>query len=184
MSQNIWNDKSALVQVMAWCRQETRHYPSQCRPSRHIPSSGHSELIADLRHLTDHYNNNIVASTKKNHREKKTLGVTVSTFVVRLMGADGCWWLGTVWWSWEWVPCYRCVSLQWRHNEQDGVSNHQRLDCLLNHLFRPRSKKTSKLRVTDLCEGNSLVTGEFPAERASNAKNISIWWRHHVLGMY
>ena len=43
-------------------------------------------------------------------------------------------------------------SLQWRHNELDGVSNH-RLDCLLNRLFRRRSKKTSKLRVTGLCRG-------------------------------
>ena len=50
------------------------------------------------------------------------------------------------------------VSLQWRHNERDGVSNHQPRDCLLNGLFRPRSKKTSKLR-TGLCEGNSPVTG-------------------------
>ena len=40
------------------------------------------------------------------------------------------------------------------------------------------SKKTSKLRVTGLCEGNSSVTGEFPAQRASNAENVSIWWRH------
>ena len=30
-------------------------------------------------------------------------------------------------------------------------------------------KKTPKLRVTVLCEGNSPVTGEFPAQRASNA---------------
>ena len=43
-----------------------------------------------------------------------------------------------------------------------------------------RSKKTSKLRVTGLCEGNSPVTGEFPAQRASNAENVSIWWRHHA----
>ena len=41
-------------------------------------------------------------------------------------------------------------------------------------------KKTSKLRVTDLCVGNSPVTGEFPAQMASNAENVSIWWRHHV----
>ena len=61
-----------------------------------------------------------------------------------------------------------------------GVSNHQPHDCLLNRLFRHRSKKTSKLRVTGLCEGNSLGTGEFPAQRASNAENVSIWWRHHV----
>ena len=49
------------------------------------------------------------------------------------------------------------IFLQWRHNERDGVSNHQRLDCLLNRLLRYRSKKTSKLRVTGLCEGNSPV---------------------------
>ena len=29
------------------------------------------------------------------------------------------------------------------------------------------------------CAGNSPVTGEFPAQRASNAENVSIWWRHH-----
>ena len=69
--------------------------------------------------------------------------------------------------------------LQWRHNERDGVSNHQHHDCLLNRLFRRRSKKTSKLRVTGLCAGNSPVTGEFPAQRASNAENVSIWWHHH-----
>ena len=28
-------------------------------------------------------------------------------------------------------------------------------------------------------QGNSPVTGEFPAQRASNAKTLSIWWRHH-----
>ena len=72
------------------------------------------------------------------------------------------------------------VSSQWRHNECDDVSNRQSHDCLLNGLFRHGSKKTSKLRVTGLCEGNSPVTGEFPAQRDSNAENVSIWWRHHV----
>ena len=47
------------------------------------------------------------------------------------------------------------ISLHWRHNDHDGVSNHQPRDCLLNRLFRRRSKKTSKLRVTGLCVGNS-----------------------------
>ena len=36
-------------------------------------------------------------------------------------------------------------------------------------------KKTSKLRVTGLCTGNSPVNGEFPAQMASNAENVSIW---------
>ena len=73
-----------------------------------------------------------------------------------------------------------CKSLQWHHNVPNDVSNHRHLDCLFNHLFKSRSKKTPKLRVTGICEGNSPVTSEFPAQRASNAENISIWWRHHV----
>ena len=70
-------------------------------------------------------------------------------------------------------------TLQWRHNGHDSISNHQPHDCLLNHLFRRRSKKTSKLRATGLCAGNSSGTGEFPAQMASNAEKVSIWWRHH-----
>ena len=45
--------------------------------------------------------------------------------------------------------------------------------------IQARSKKTSKLRVIGLCEGNLPVTGEFPTQKASNAENVSIWWRHH-----
>ena len=66
----------------------------------------------------------------------------------------------------------RYIPLLWRHNWRDGVSNHQPNDCLLNRLFRHRSKKTSKLRVTGLCEGNPPVTGGFPSQRASNAENF------------
>ena len=73
------------------------------------------------------------------------------------------------------------VSLQWRHNGCDCISNHQPHNCLLKRLFRRRWKKTSKLRVTGLCVGNSPETCEFPAQMASNAENVSIWWRHHVI---
>ena len=72
------------------------------------------------------------------------------------------------------------LSLRWRNNDHGGVSNHQPHECLLNRLFRRRSQKTSKLRVTGLCARNLPVTGEFPAQMASNAENVSIWWRHHV----
>ena len=72
-----------------------------------------------------------------------------------------------------------CDSLQWRHNEYDGISIHRRFDCLLNRMLRRRSNKKSKLRVTGLCEGNSSVTSEFPAQRASDAENVSIWWRNN-----
>ena len=37
-------------------------------------------------------------------------------------------------------------------------------------LFRCRSKKTLKVRVTGLCAGNSPVTGEFPLQMVSNAE--------------
>ena len=77
-------------------------------------------------------------------------------------------------WYWPSAP-----TLQWRHNDHDGVSNHQPQGCLLSRLFGRRSKKTSKLRVTGLYVGNSPVTGEFPTQMASNAENVSIWWCHH-----
>ena len=77
--------------------------------------------------------------------------------------------------------CNLWITLQWRHNGIAGVSNHQAHYCLLNRLSTRRSKKASKLRVTALCVGNSLVTGELPVQRTSNAENVSIWWRHHDL---
>ena len=43
----------------------------------------------------------------------------------------------------------------------------------------PDQKKTPKLRVTGISEGNSPGTSEFPAQMASNGENVSIWWRHH-----
>ena len=69
-----------------------------------------------------------------------------------------CW--KPIFYSIHFLLCWIVVNfvpdtLQWRHNECDSVSNHQPHDCLLNRLFRRRSKKTSKLRVTGLCAENS-----------------------------
>ena len=95
---------------------------------------------------------------------------------------------GLVWWLSILPVSFKVISLilgqayailQWRLNERDGVSNHRRTSCLLNRFLRLGSKKTSKLRGTGLCEGNSQVTGEFPAQRAIKAEHVSIWWRHH-----
>ena len=91
-----------------------------------------------------------------------------------------------------------CIStaLHWRHNDHDDVSNHQPHGCLLNRLFRRRSKKTSKLRVTVLCAGNSPgpvnsrhkgpVTRKMfpfddvimwsPVDLPQCASNVEIWW--------
>ena len=66
-----------------------------------------------------------------------------------------------------------------------GVSNHRRLDCLLNRLFRRRSKKKSKVCVTGLCsERNPPVTGGFHLQRANDAANVSISWCHHVKWLF
>ena len=49
----------------------------------------------------------------------------------------------------------RSVTLHWQQKGHVGVSNHQPHGYLLSRLFRRRSKKTSKLRVTGLCMWNS-----------------------------
>ena len=55
-----------------------------------------------------------------------------------------------------WTLC-NISPLLWRHNGRGSVSNYQPHDYLLNRLFRRRSKKTSKLRVTGLFARNSPV---------------------------
>ena len=95
---------------------------------------------------------------------------------------------------WNVLPVYDyphiCVSpmydtsLLWRHNWHNGVSNHQPHDCLLSHLFKRRSKKTSKLRVTGLCVNSphkGLVTRKsFPFD------DVIIWddYRNHVIRIH
>ena len=84
-----------------------------------------------------------------------------------------------MWWIWNQLMSWysKHYVLQRCHNKRDGFSNHQ------HFLFRHWSRKTWMLRVTDICEGNSPVTGEFPVQRASNAENVS-WrakWHHHGL---
>ena len=66
----------------------------------------------------------------------------------------------------SYFECYWMIrnSLQWRHNGRDGVSNYQPRGSLFNRLSRHSSKKTPKLR----------VTGEFPAQRASNGKIFNL----------
>ena len=54
------------------------------------------------------------------------------------------------------------TELQWHQNDRDGILDQQ---PSLNRLFRYRSKKTSKFCVTGLCEVNSAMTGEFPAQK-------------------
>ena len=69
------------------------------------------------------------------------------------------------------------IPLQWCHNEPVGVSNHQPHDCLLNRLFKAQIKENIQAPRYGLLWGEFT---EFPAQRASYAENVSIWWYHHV----
>ena len=93
-------------------------------------------------------------------RKNNTLPVYLSCHVERYKSYVRWWWLGNL----------LNRSLHWRHNEPDGVSNHQPRHCLLNCLFRCRSKKTSKLGVTGLCADNSPGTSEFSAQKPVTRK--------------
>ena len=69
----------------------------------------------------------------------------------------------------------------------DDISNHQPHNCLLNRLSRCRSKKTSKLHLTGLCAGNSPMTSEFPAQRASFnliTSSCEVQKKQHPSGKY
>ena len=48
------------------------------------------------------------------------------------------------------------------------------ITSLTQPFVQTQIKKTSKLRVTGRCAGNSPGTGEFPAKMASNVENVSI----------
>ena len=79
----------------------------------------------------------------------------------------------------------RCVSgdIHWCYYDVTWTA--WRLKSPATPLFvrlfvRVRIKENSKLRVTGLCEENPPITGEFPAQKASNAENGSISWRQHA----
>ena len=79
---------------------------------------------------------------------------------------------------------YLCICIGWIAITMTSHWARWRLRSPASWLFtqpfiQALIKKTLKLCVTGLCAGNSPVTGEFPAQMASNAKNVSIWWRHH-----
>ena len=62
------------------------------------------------------------------------------------------------------------TTLQWRHYEPEGVSNHHRLDCLLNRLI-------TQLKGNIKAPHHWPLWGESsdPLTKASSAENVSIW---------
>ena len=74
---------------------------------------------------------------------------------------------------------FPCHILQLCHNECNGVQSHRAHDYLLNRLFKAQIKENIKALP------HWPLWGEFTGDRwilitkASNAENVSIWWRHH-----
>ena len=151
-----------ITQVMAWCLVWPSHNPNLAYYDLHVPSLLH--IQCDISSWISKCLLSIPDSTVHGANMGPTWVLSVPdvphvdpmNFAIR----DILW------------------SLQWRHNGCDGVSKHRRLDCVLNRLFRRRSKNTSKLCVTGLWGWNSKITSELSAQWASYAENVSIWWRH------
>ena len=164
-SDSIWwhISGSIFTQVMACCLTASSHYQNK---------SWHPFICEFLWHLLVSY---FTASTD----------ATISVFIFKMIHSKlmpqlpGAKTLSLSLRPRLHVDKDRIRSLLWCHNGRDSVCYHQPHECLLNHSFRSRSKKTSNLRVTGLCAENSPETVEFPAQMASNGENVSIWWRHH-----
>ena len=94
--------------------------------------------------------------------------------VVSLALLSFCWWRhNRLLMTSQWPD--NCDTITWI-----VISNSLNIDFIHGDIHGRSCKKTSKLCVTGLCAGNSSGTGEFPAQMASNAENVSIWWRHHA----
>ena len=110
-------------------------------------------------------------TNKQTNKQKITPEYPTPEYYAEYCALDMYWPATSSWWlliPWQEIGAKptattMLITLQWRHNGRDSVSNHQPHDCFLKHLFRHRSKKTSKLRVTGLCAENSTGAGELPA---------------------
>ena len=71
--------------------------------------------------------------------------------------------------------CYITVTSSWARWRLKSPAS----PLFTQPFIQAQIKETLKRSVTGLCMGNSPLTGEFPAQMASNAENVSILWRHH-----
>ena len=78
----------------------------------------------------------------------------------------------------------RIYRLQWRHNERDGVSNHQPHHCLLRRLFKAQLKENIKAPRHWTLWGEFTDDRWIPRTKDSDAENVSIWWRHHEIQLW
>ena len=143
-----------LIVLSLWC--ETRQYTQNnsyncttsarlCIHQRHPKPSPHGRAIG---YLSWDLQGNMTAT----YRER-----TVMTL-----------WTNTI------SSYARFTPLRWRHNEHEGVSNHQPHGCLLDRVFKENIKALRHWPLWGEFTGDRWI----PAQRVSNVENVSIWWRH------
>ena len=71
--------------------------------------------------------------------------------------------------------------LQWRHNESDYISNHRCLHCFSTVGPGADQRKDQSSASLASVRGVHRWRVNYPPKKASNAENVSIWWRHHVV---
>ena len=129
----------------------------------------------------------IYSSSLRSQSQLKSFSIVYNNILNLHTQHYGCWCFGLLWGHQQscYWPTYLEIFLfqHWHYNDVlMGLMASQITSLTIVYsaaYFGHRSKKTSKLCVTGLCAGNSPGTGEFPAQMASNAENVSIWWRHH-----
>ena len=102
------------------------------------------------------------------HVSMAKCAIIVSPIFSMIWRFDGIWSRNQA--SFTAICSVESISLQWRRNGRKSVSKSPASRLFSNRLIRRRPKKTSKLRITGLCAGNSPGNGEFPAQMASTRK--------------
>ena len=167
MPPDLTDDYLTAVLVMEWCLQAMSHYLNQQWASSLTPYGiTMSQLyITPEMHLMIIYCAHVFVI----YHNMMLWCISCIFFLNEGWGYHGIFIISVRW----------CCNIMVTSYCAYGVSNPQSHDCLLNCLFRRRSKKTPKLPLTGLYEGNSPVTSEFPAQKASNSENVGIWWYHY-----
>ena len=85
-------------------------------------------------------------------------------------------------WSYGVVPrkkatIYCCFFITMTSDERHLVSNHRSSDCLFNNICAPTTEKHQNPHYWPYVRGIHRWPSEFPAQRASKAEKVSIWWR-------
>ena len=97
MPWHLTDDKSTLVQVMAWCRQATSHYLSQCRPRSLSPYGVTRPQWVNLNLAKYRLPITYCPVVKSCWNFTHSTAVSLLNFIKRLEGWNGCYRFPGIW---------------------------------------------------------------------------------------